>query len=144
MGIIGNIRDKLSSKVHEMHERRETDRKEFDEHYNKEFEAARKREVKAAAEKKAREDAYARVHPVESAASRLGRITDSLGDLNKRTGSSYRAKEPKGQRGSNSLGKRLEPLGDVGRSIGKQFHEMDRPSWMKDFDDPTKLKKPRP
>lgn len=141
MGILENIRGKIGSKVTEIKEQRESDKREFKEHYDREFNKAHRQELKASAEKKAREDAYARVHPLESMKQRLDGLT-SRASLEQRTGHPSRPKKERRIQGtSNSLGRSLEPLGDVGRSIGRQFEEMETPSWMRDFKDPKKFKR---
>lgn len=127
MGIIGNIREKLGNKVHEIQENRARDKAEYREHYNREFEAARKREIQKSAREKAASDAYARVHPLESAAKKLQGFGERM--------------DAKGRGSPNSLGRRLSPLGDVGRSIGRQYDNMEKPSWMRDFDKPKKSRK---
>lgn len=127
MGLLQNVRDKLGSKVSEYRENRERDKKEYNEHYTREFEKARSSEIKKTAKEKAKADAYNRIHPTEAITKRISAFGGSMRE------------EARGKPG-NSLGRSLAPLGDFGRSIGRQYDNPGNhlPSALRDFDKPKR------
>ena len=127
MGILQNVRERLGTKVNEYKEHRERDKKEYNEHYSREYEKARASEIKKTARNKAKQDAYNRIHPTENITKRLSAFGGSMRD------------EARGKPG-NSLGRSLAPLGDFGRSIGRQYNNPGDhlPPALRDFDKPKK------
>lgn len=127
MGILQNVRDKLGSKVGEIREARSRDKAEYREHYAREYEKARASEIKKTARDKAKQDAYNRIHPTENITKRLSAFGGSMRE------------EARGKPRS-SLGRSLAPLGDFGRSIGRQYDQPGNhlPQALRDFDKPKK------
>lgn len=126
MGIIGNIRQKLESKAHEIQESRAKEKAEYKEHYDKAYGKAYHAEVAKSAREKAQKDAWRKAHPVEAIQEKLKGIGGNAAEAKRGT--------------PNRLGQKLAPLGDFGRSIGRQYDNMGHPAWM-DYGMPTPSKK---
>jgi len=136
MGILENVRAKIGSKVSEMQESHEKNQRlnraakiTAEAIYRKEYANARLSEARKTAAERAKKDAYNRVHPGESIAKRISAFSGSM-----------KERSSAGRGGGNSLQRNLEPLGNFGRSIGRQY---DRPgdhlpSALRDFDKPKK------